>query len=308
MHRTFSITVPPATTELLCQQLTALETVISLSVQPGASRKPPGDIITVQVLNRGTDDVLRHLQNTLPPEQISVASSELSSLMSPSQASLIMGDKDEAIWEEIESGLRHQGRPTANFMLLMSLGGIIAAVGLVSKPVPQATAFIASSILAPGFEPLAAMPLGVVLQRWHVTWRGLRSTLLGYSLFIGAACLTMLLMAATGASSAEELATNPEVISMSQPDLKSMLVSGCGAAAGIIIIAAYRRSVIAGALIALVTMPAAALIGCSLAVGRSHLALEGLARLSLDVALVVVLGLIIFQAKQLFLHRRKPSE
>lgn len=308
MHRTFSITTPPLVTEQLCQQLIGLETVISLNVALGASRKPAGDIITVQVLNRGTDAVLRRVQNLLPPEQISISSTELSSLISPSQATLIMGDKDEAVWEEIESGLRHQGRPTANYRALMALGGVMAAVGLVSEPVPQVTAFIASSILAPGFEPLAAMPLGVVLRRWHVLWRGLRSTLLGYTLFILAAGLTMLLLVATGASSAEELAHNPEVLSMVQPDLKSILVSACGAAAGIIIIAAYRRSVIAGALIALILMPAAALIGCGLAVGRSHLALEGLTRFGLDVGLVLGLGLLIFQVKQLFAHRRRPSE
>jgi hypothetical protein len=73
----------------------------------------------------------------------------------------------------METGLRHQGRATPNFLALMALGGAVAALGLVSNPVPQAIAFIASAIIAPGFEPLAKVPLGGVLGRWNVVKRGL---------------------------------------------------------------------------------------------------------------------------------------
>ncbi|SHK01277.1 DUF389 domain-containing protein [Hymenobacter psychrotolerans] len=309
MHRSLELTVPPTVTESLCQQLVELDDVISVSVLPGASRKPPGDITTVQVLNRGADEVLRRAGAAVPkPEDLWVSTTELSSIIAPAEGEKILNDKDEAIWEEVEAGLRHQGRPTPNYVALMALGGIMAAVGLVSEPVPQAVAFIASSIIAPGFEPIAALPMGVVLKRWHVVWRGLRSTLIGYFLFILTAGLTMWLLVASGESSATELMANPEVHSISQPTLKSLLVSACGAAAGIVIIAAYRRSVIAGALIALILMPAAALIGAGVAVGISSLAVEGLIRFGIDVAFVLVLGFIIFYSKQKILHRRRPLE
>lgn len=309
MHRNLELTVPSDVTENLCQQLIALDEVVSLSVQRNGSRKPVGDIITAQVLNRGADDVLRIAGKAVArPEDLSVATSELSSIIAPAEGEKILNDKDEAIWEEVEAGLRHQGRPTANYLALMGLGGIMAAVGLVSDPGPQAVAFIASSIIAPGFEPIAAIPMGTVLRRWRVVGRGLRSTIIGYLLFMMMAGLTMLCLVAAGETSARELAANPEVRSMAQPTLKTLLVSACGAAAGIVIIAAYRRSVIAGALIALILMPAAALVGCGLAVGQSHLALEGFIRFLIDVAFVLVLGLAIFYSKQRFLHQRRPLE
>lgn len=309
MHRSLALTVPPVVTEDLCQQLVTLEDVISLSVQTGASRKPHGDIITVQVLNRGADEVLRLAGAAVAqPEQLSIATAELTSIIAPAEAEKVLNDKDEAIWEEIEAGLRHQGRPTANYAALMALGGVLAAVGLVSEPVPQAVAFIASSIISPGYEPIASIPMGTVLRRWHVVGRGLRSVLIGYALFILAAGLTMLLLVTAGESSAAELASNPEVHSISEPSLKTLLVSACGAAAGIVIIAAYRRSVIAGALLALALMPAAALIGCGLAVGKADLALEGLYRFAIDVAFIVVLGLLIFWLKQRFEHQRESLE
>ncbi|MBA3439735.1 MAG: hypothetical protein H0T92_07695 [Pyrinomonadaceae bacterium] len=73
----------------------------------------------------------------------------------------------------METGLRHQGRMNANYVVLMALGGAIAAFGLVSEPAPQAIAFVAASIIAPGFEPLAKIPLGLALGHWNVVKRGL---------------------------------------------------------------------------------------------------------------------------------------
>lgn len=55
MHRNLQITVPFSVTDKLCGDLIALENVIGLSVVRQASLKPVGDVITVQVLNRGAD-------------------------------------------------------------------------------------------------------------------------------------------------------------------------------------------------------------------------------------------------------------
>jgi hypothetical protein len=55
MHRTLKLTVPPAVTAALQQELVALDEVIGLTVQLGAAKKPAGDVLTVHVLNRGAD-------------------------------------------------------------------------------------------------------------------------------------------------------------------------------------------------------------------------------------------------------------
>ncbi len=68
--------------------------------------------------------------------------------------------------------------------------------------------------------------------------------------------------------------------------------------------AAYRRSVIAGALMALRMIEAAAMTGVALAVGRLDLAWQGAARLAVDVAFIIAAGLVVFWLKQAFVHRR----
>ncbi|UOR06878.1 DUF389 domain-containing protein [Hymenobacter aerilatus] len=307
MHRTFEITVPATVTPLLQQQLTALDDVIGLTIQPGASLKPVGDVLTVHVLNRGADEVLRRARATVPtPEALSIVTSEATSFLAPADHHTVDDDRDEAVWEEMESGLRHQGRITTNYLLLMALGGSIAAVGLVSEPVPQAVAFVASAIIAPGFDPMTKVPLGLVLQRWALIGHGLRSALAGYAVLIIAAGLTMASLVAAGETTAHALATNSEVQHLAHPRLMELLVSATGALAGIVMLAAYRRTFQAGPLIAMAFIPAAALMGAALAVGEGALALEGLERFAADWGFIIGLGTLFLGYKQRFLHRRAP--
>jgi hypothetical protein len=304
MHRTLTIAVPSTATDPLTADLLTIDDVIGLSVSRGSSLKPPGDVVTVHVLNRGADEVLRRVAEVEGP--VSVVTAEAASFIDPAHDEKVEKDVDEAIWEEMETGLRHQGRVTPNYVALMGLGGAVAAVGLVSEPVPQVIAFVASAIIAPGFEPMAKIPLGLVLRRWSVVGRGLYSAAIGYAVLILSAALAFWALQMAGAVSHADLLNNPEVGRISKPDLPALLVSACGALAGIIMLAAYRRSVIAGPLIALTIIPAAALIGMAPVAGSWAVAVEGLERLAIDLGLIVLAGVIVVWIKQVAVHKRRP--
>lgn len=306
MHRTIQISLSSEISQKLCDDLAALKTVIGVSLNKNASIKPPGDVVTAEVLNKGADEVLKLVRAASESYEVSVTTHEAASFIDPRHEDEIENDVDEAIWEEMETGLRHQGRITWNFAFLMALGGAICAVGLVSEPVPQAIAFAASAIIAPGFEPLAKIPLGLVLGRWPVVRRGVLSSLIGYLVLIASAAAVMFVLLATHAVEPAELVSNPEVKNIVDPGLKELVVSSAGALAGIIIVATYRRSVIAGPLIALIMIPAAALTGAALAASESKFALEGLERLGIDVLFVIAAGLLVFWLKQVLVHRRQP--
>ncbi len=306
MHRTIELTVPSAATPTVLQQLEDLEHVIGLSVERGASIKPPGDVVTVHTLNRGADDVLKVAEQARRHGPVSVVTAELASIVDPEHEHEVSNDVDEGIWEEMEIGLRHQGRVTSNYLALMALGGSIATIGLVSEPVPQAIALVASSVIAPGFEPIAKLALGIVLRQKDVFQRGLASMLSGYLVLILAAAATFLVLRSAGAVTIEEFVHNPEVERIAAPTLKDILQSACAAAAGLIMIAAYRRSVIAGPLMALMLIPAAAMAGAALVVGQPGLSYEGFQRFGLDVLLIVGVGSVVLFIKQATIHRQRP--
>ncbi len=305
MHRTLSLTVPPAATAALARDLTALDEVVGLSVTAGASLKPPGDVLTVHVLNRGMDKVLKCVAENQPDGTISATTAELASIIDSEHSEAVDNDVDEAIWEEMEAGLRHQGRVTANYLALMAAGGIVAAVGLVSTDTSQAIAFVAASVIAPGFEPLVKIPLGLVLRRWAVLRLGLVSASAGYVTLILAAALTFLCLRVAGGVELKEFVDNPEVHRLEHPTAKDLVVSGAAALAGAVMVSAFRRSVIAGPLIALVTIHAAAAVGVALVVGRFDLAGGALQRLGLDIALILPLCAAVFALKQAFVHQRR---
>jgi Domain of unknown function (DUF389) len=307
MHRAIEITVSPEYTDRLIEELRSLEHVIGLSVLRGASLKPKGDVLVANVLNRGADDVMRCVQRAMEQKAtISVVTAELASMIDPQHKDQVKSDIDEEIWEEMETGLLHQSRVTSNFLTLMAMGGAIAAVGLVSEPVPQVILWIAASIIAPTFEPLAKIPLGLVLRRWDTALRAFISFLAGYAVLILSAMVMFFVLSWIGATTAQEFAANTEVERMLTPSSKTILVSACAALAGITITAAYREIIIAGPVIALVLVPVSAAIGAGMAAWQPSIIYAALVRLGIDVLLILVLSALFIFFKQVTVHRRSP--
>ncbi|MBZ9752543.1 DUF389 domain-containing protein [Deinococcus sp. HMF7604] len=304
MHRTMTITVPADRTHELSRRLAEMDAVVSLTLSRGASLKPPGDVFTAHVLNRGADAVLKQVEELCP--HFSATTSELSAILDPQAHDEVLADVDEALWEEIAAGLRHQIRVTSNFMALMALGGLLSTIGMVSGGTPQVLAFVAASIVAPGFEPFAKVALGLVVRQPKALTMSLWSAAVGYAVFIAVAGLSFWGLRLLGVVEVTDFTGNPELARLANPTAVEVLFSACGALAGAVVMAAYRERVIAGALVALVLMPAAATVGMALSLARWDLAWEGLERLGLDALLVVGLCALVFGLKQRFVHRRRP--
>jgi Domain of unknown function (DUF389) len=306
VHTEIEVIVPSSRTDELIDNLQQMDDVISLSVVREASIKPPGDVFTVHALNRGADEVLRLADAARKHGQVSVSTSELTSLIDPEHERKVANDVDEALWEEVETDLRHQGKLTTNYLGLMALGGVVAATGFAAESSSQAISFVAASIIAPGFEPLAAIPIGLGLRRWAVVGRGLQSALGGYLALILSAALAFLALRVSGVGLVEEFTINTEVRNLAEPGLREVLVSGCGALAGMVMLLSRRHYLIPGALVALLVIEASALIGVALAAGEPGLMLEGAKRLGLDILLIVAGGVPIVVLKQALVHRRVP--
>ena len=306
MHRTIEISSPASYTDELLGKLEDLEQVISLTVVREGSVKPPGDVLTVHVLNRAADEVMRLADAGREHGQVSVSTGELTSIVDPDHERSVANDVDEALWEEVETGLRHQSQITVNYLTLMALGGIVGAIGLVMEGTSQAIAFVAASIIAPGFEPLAKIPMGLALRRWDVARAGLKSAGAGYLALVLSAALVFVLLLLAGVVRAEEFVDNPEVRTLADPTLREILVSACGAVAGMVMILSYRDYLVPGALIALEIIEGATMIGVGLVAGEPALALAGAGRFGLDALFILAGGVLVVLLKQTLFHRREP--
>ncbi len=306
MHRSLSIALPPEETDDLVEELQRFgEQVVSISVQRGASVKPPGDVVSVHLLNRVASPVLEVVERRRADGAVSVASAQVDSISDPDHDEALTADIDDAPWDDIRAQLRHHSQLSANFVSLMALGGVIAGCGLIAtSATTQAVAFIAAAIVAPAFEPLAKVPLGVVLRQRDVLWRGLRSALLGYAVVAAAGAVTMLALGAAGADMSSRFLTNRQVGELADPPTVNLVISAGGALAGALIITAFRLPLLPGPIAALHLIPAAAMVGMAAALGEGGLAAEALGRLGVDVVFIVIAGLLVFGLKQRLVHRR----
>ncbi|MDQ3850032.1 MAG: DUF389 domain-containing protein [Actinomycetota bacterium] len=306
MHRHFAITVPSGATDSLLDELQRMSGVVAVAVHPGASVQPPGDVVSVQALNRAADAVLVAVERAVPHGSLSVTSSQVSSLSDRDHAAGVVGDTDESTWEDATTALRHHAQVTRNSVSLMFVGGVVAACALFSSSATQPTGLVAAAVIAPGFEPLAKLGLGLVLRRRGILFRALRSAAVGYFVLAAAGALTMLVMRAAGTDLPDRFVRNRQVLELADPTTVALVISACGALAGVIMVAAHRVTLLAGPLIALQLIPAAAMTGMALAFDEGHLAAEGLARLGVDAGMVIAAGLLVFGAKAVITHRRQP--
>ena len=305
MHRMIEATVPPASSGPLRQALSQEPEVLSLSISKAASDKPGGDVLKIFVLNNGADRVLELVRKHCGDNHF-VVTSEVASITDPSRQKLINNDVDEAIWEELETGLRHNGKVTTNFCILMAIGGIITAVGFVADVQMQVIAFISASIIAPGLEPIVKMPLGIVLKKKDVFLSGVKAFFLGYLLLMLGSALTFWLLLALGATTTEAFLTDDLAIALTHVTPNDAILSIAATVASIIMYVSYRRHVIAGPLIALVIIPAAAGAAMALVATEWNIALKMLYRLEVDMILIIVIGIILIWLKQKLVHKRMP--
>jgi hypothetical protein len=103
--------------------------------------------------------------------------------------------------------------------------------------------------------------------------------LLGYLVLIAAACAALWALVGSGALTAEQFTGNGLVRQLATIPAVDVLVSAGGALAGMTMVAAFRHDVLPGALMALMLVPAAAMVGGAAAVGREDLVTAGLRHL-----------------------------
>jgi uncharacterized membrane protein len=153
-------------------------------------------------------------------------------------------------------------------------GDVLAVAGLLFAPVPQALALAAAGIVAPAFEPVAKLAVGLVRGSWYSVRRALIAVSGGYVLLAVVGALAYLLLQALDMTSPEALAASEGVKMVTHPTAADWLISAGGAAAGVVIVSAFRHAVLAGALIALALVPAAALVGAGLVAADTVMTLE----------------------------------
>lgn len=306
MSRTVQVSLPSEETDKVISKVKELKGLIGLRVQRNISLQPKGDVVNVDLINSEVNNFLFLLEQEglLNHKYVSITTSKPTSVISESASKKILAESHETSWEDMLKDLLHDSNMNFNTQLLMLFSGFLAAVGISMSSVHIV---VGAMLIAPGFEPLSRLVMGLVNK--HKDWKnGGLDTLKGYFCLVAgsaAGALAVKLLAKDvlpGSSSYLPTGALPEY--WTSPTALSLSISVIASLAGGVIIMSNKSLLTAGVMVALALIPSAALIGMALVEGDFQLATESCLRLLLEMAIVVFFTGIIFVWKRLTTQNR----
>ena len=307
MPRTIKVTVPKEETETIIADLRKVKGLIGLSIQRGGSLEPPGDVVSVDVVNNALNPMMQLLDSHKIGQRsgTSICTSEPTSIVSSSFSEELTRDTNEAIWEEMETTAGNESNMTPNMMTMMMLSGIISAIGILTNSIHVV---VGAMIISPGFVPIVRIALGIITKSGAFR-RGLYDTFRGYlALMIGAAA-TMLVYKLTtevGIQGKAGYLEPGELTSYwTNITLPSVVVSAAAGIAGGFLIATNRSVLTGGVMIALALIPSAALSAMGLVVGEFSMSLDAFLRWLIDLGLVLIMSYGVFAWKRKKVYKRE---
>jgi hypothetical protein len=309
MARSVEITIPAERTESLLRDIEPVDGVVGIRVDSGVSRRPPGDVITVLVTNVALHPLLRILdRHGIPDHRTSITLSEPAGVISSTAARAISGDTTDIPWEEMEYTVARESNMSTNALITMAAAGVFATVGIAMNALHIV---MAAMLIAPGFEPIVRVALGVV-SRSAVWKRGLRDMAAGYAALFAGAVLASVALLLLGRSLPSAEATYLHFgdlarywTTFSGPGLLVAIAAGFS---GAVLIANNRSILTAGVMIALSLVPTMAMAGMGLVAGDLGFALVAIGLWLGDVLVIFVTSIAAFAWKGRSVQRRPMME
>lgn len=301
MPRSVHITVSPHRRGALLARLQEAEGTVAIVVHLGASHRPKGDLVTVRGTNDAANAVVRIVAELDLVEDGVVAIDEPVGLASGARRRKLDGDTSKASWEEMDTLLRRDANPSHNFLAMMFLAGAVAGAGLFLDTLHIV---VGAMLIAPGFEPLVRVCLGLASGLPDPARRGALGVLAGYlAVAAGGAVGAALAAWADPALGLSAMFDGTWVRYWTSFERSAVIVAFAAGLAGAIVVNSHQTVFATGVMIALALVPGMAIFGAGVSTGEFALALRGLGRWGVDAACVLVACLLAFGVKRAILRR-----
>lgn len=271
--------------------------VRNLVLLRGAARLPDGDAIQFDLRNTSANPVLHDLRSLGLDRHGSVTVGEANIALdrppSPAAERRYARRERVPVWELVEGTIRANASYPPSFYLLLTIAGMIAAVGML---INSQILIVGAMVVGPEYYAIIAAALGLTtVDRGRRDWTAVRVSLsaLGYG-FLAAIAVTLLFgLAVRGAGQAPasfSRGVRPVAELINSPDIYSVIVAVLAGLVGVVSLTESRANALIGVFISVTTIPAAASTGLSLAFGNWHDAQGSVAQLLLNVVLLIAVG------------------
>ncbi|RNM16634.1 DUF389 domain-containing protein [Nocardioides pocheonensis] len=294
------ISVPPDLADAVVHVLEDDPAVSSLSRLPGASVKPPGDVVEADVAREATNDVVDRLRALQVHERGTVSIERMGAWMSRSgfdAARLAPGSgADSVVWADVSHRAYEESELNWTYATFMTLATLIAGIAIV---LDSQILVIGAMVLGPEFGPIAALGVALVRRRGGLFRTAFRTLVLGFLVAISVTTAAALLGRALGwVHVAAVTADRPATRFIYSPDKWSFIVAIIAAAAGVLSLTSARVGGLSGVFISVTTVPAAGNIALGLAFGAGAEIRGSSLQLVLNISGMVLAGWLTLAVQQ----------
>jgi uncharacterized hydrophobic protein (TIGR00271 family) len=263
------VTVPPDRTDEVRALFEEDPGSAHVAVFPGASVRPPGDLVLADVARESADGLVADLRELgidrdggLSISSIDAAVSraaERAEEQAPGEGA------DAVIWEEVVRTTAGDSSLSVSYLAFLTIALILAAIAIVND---SAILTVGAMVLGPEFAPLAAIAVGIIAGRHAVAGRAALSLVVGFAVAIVITAAVALLARAVGWIGTDLLhATRSQTGFISSPDRWSVVVAVLAGIAGVLSLTSAKSGALVGVFISVTTVPAAGDMALSLALG-----------------------------------------
>lgn len=263
------VTVPPDRTDEVLALFAGSAGTAHLAVLPGASVAPRGDLVLADVARESADALVSELRALGVARDGGITMEAVDAAVSTAAQRAeerAPGDgTDAVVWEEVVRTTDADSALSASYLAFLTIATLLAAVAIVND---SAILVIGAMVLGPEFAPLAALAVAVVHRRPSIARRAGVSLVVGFGAAIGLTMLAALAGRALGWFGTEVLTDpRPETGFITAPDRWSVVVAVLAGVAGVLSLTTAKSGALVGVFISVTTVPAAADMALSLALG-----------------------------------------
>jgi uncharacterized hydrophobic protein (TIGR00271 family) len=301
------IVAPADVAERALELLRVSESVYDVVHLAGAAIKPSGDLILADVAREDASVIVQDLRELDIPTTGSITIEAIETQLSDgarrAERHAVGLPGDAIIWQDVDSRTEELTELSATFVAFMVLAMLIATIGLI---LDQPILIIGAMVVGPEFGPLAGVCVGLVQRQRPLVRQSLAALAIGFPLGIAATVVfTLLLDAAGEVPGGFQPADHPLTSFVSRPDALSFVVAFIAGVAGTLSLTSAKSGALIGVLISVTTIPAAANVGVASAVGEWGEAGGALGQLALNLAAIVIAGVLtLFVERRLYVRRR----
>jgi uncharacterized hydrophobic protein (TIGR00271 family) len=302
------VTVPADRTARVRELFESDPGTAHLAVLPGASVSPAGDLVLADVARESADALVGALRELGVHRDGAIAITSVDAAVSSAARQAeerAPGDAaDAVVWEQVVRTTDADSSLSVSYLAFLTIATMLAGIAIIND---SAILTIGAMVLGPEFVPLAGLAVAAVQRRPAHARRAATTLVLGFVVAIGlTACLT-LVGRGLGWVGHEVLgADRPQTGFITHPDKWSLVVAVLAGVAGVLSLTSAKSGALVGVFISVTTVPAAADMAVSLALGGGPEFRSAVTQLGINLAGILVAATLTL-AIQRAVWRRVPG-